>query len=66
MKLLKTKNVIVTGGSRGLGLSHALYLSKKGYNLAIIDLSKEACNVYGEIDNIDDLLTRLSSNGTKN
>ena len=66
MKLLKTKNVILTGGSRGLGLSHALYLSKKGYNLAIIDLSKEACNVYGEIDNIDDLLARLSSNGTKN
>ena len=66
MKSSESKNIIITGGSRGLGLSHALYLSKKGYNLAIVDLSKEACKVYGEIKNIDELLYRLSINGTEN
>ena len=66
MKSSESKNIIITGGSRGLGLSHALYLSKKGYNLAIVDLSKEACKVYGEIKNIDELLNRLSTNGTEN
>ena len=59
-------NVILTGGTRGLGLSHALYLSCKGYNLVLVDISKKACEVYGEIENIDDLLVRLSTNGTRN
>lgn len=66
MKESKGRNIIITGGSRGLGLSHALYLSEKGYNLAIVDLSRDACKVYGEIENIDDLLSRLSLNKTKN
>ena len=59
-------NIIITGGTRGLGLSHALYLSSKGYNLALIDISSKACEVYDEIKNIDDLLVKLSTNGTKN
>ena len=59
-------NIIITGGTRGLGLSHALYLSAKGYNLALIDISKNAGKVYNEINNIDALLKQLSINGTKN
>jgi len=59
-------NVIITGGTRGLGLSHAFHLSSKGHNLAIIDISKNACEVYGEIESIDMLLKKLSTNGTKN
>ena len=59
-------NIIITGGTRGLGLSHAFYLSNKGYNLALIDISKKACEVYSEINNLDELLARLSSNGTIN
>ncbi len=66
MKSKSVKNIILTGGSRGLGLSHAFHLSGKGYNLAIIDISSEACKVYNEIKNIDDLLFKLSKNGTVN
>lgn len=66
MKSINNKNVIITGGTRGLGLSHSFFLSSKGYNLALVDISKEACQVYDEIKNIDDLLVKLSSNGTKN
>ena len=66
MKSINNKNVIITGGTRGLGLSHAFFLSSKGYNLALVDISKKACQVYDEIRNIDDLLVKLSSNGTRN
>ena len=59
-------NIIITGGTRGLGLSHAFYLSNKGYNLALVDISRKACQVYGEIKNVNDLLLKLSFNGTKN
>ena len=63
---MKNKNIIITGGTRGLGLSHAFYLSNKGYNIALIDISKKACEVYSEINNLSELLARLSSNGTIN
>ena len=58
------KNLIITGGTRGLGLSHAFYLAEKGYNLALIDISKDACKVYDEINNIEELIDKLSKNGT--
>ena len=57
-------NIIITGATRGLGLSHALYLSKKGHNLAIIDISRSACQTYGDVNNIDELLSDLSSGVT--
>ena len=59
-------NIIITGATRGLGLSHALYLSKHGHNLALVDISKSACRAYGDIKNIDELLLDLSSNNTIN
>ena len=46
------KNLIITGATRGLGLNHALYLSKEKYNLAIIDISERASNVYGEMTSV--------------
>jgi len=66
MTASKNINIIITGGTRGLGLSHAFHLSNKGYNLALVDISRKACQVYGEIKNVNDLLLKLSSNGTKN
>ena len=66
METNKNKNLIITGGTRGMGLSHAFYFSNKGFNLALIDISSKACEVYGEIENIDDLLKKLSCNSTKN
>jgi len=60
------KNLIVTGATRGLGLNHVLYLSKEKYNLAIIDISEEASNVYGEMSSVKRLITKLNKNNTKN
>ena len=54
------KNLVLTGATRGLGLNHALYLSKENYNLAIIDISEEASNVYGEMSSVKKLIERLS------
>ena len=59
-------NIIITGATRGIGLSHAVYLSNKGHNIALIDISKNAGNIYGETENIDSLRTFLSNNGTIN
>lgn len=59
-------NIIITGGTRGLGLSHAHYLSAKGHNLALIDLGRKAGDVYGEISSVEELLTNLNNNGTEN
>lgn len=59
------KNIIITGGTRGLGLSHASYLANKGYNLALIDISEDACKVYDEINDIEELINQLSINGTQ-
>ena len=53
-------NIIITGGTRGLGLANAIYLSEKGHNLALIDISRKACEVYGEIGNLDELILKLS------
>ena len=62
----QNKCVIITGGTRGQGLSNALHLSKKGYNIALVDISKDACKVYREIKDIDYLLSMLSLNGARN
>ena len=46
-----------------MGLSHAKYLSKKGFNLALVDISKEACNIYNESKNLNEIISNLSING---
>lgn len=53
--------VIITGGTRGLGLAHANYLADKGYDLALVDISKEAGSVYKESGSTMDLLDSLRS-----
>ena len=60
------KNLIITGATRGLGLNHALYLSKEGYNLASIDISEGASNVYGEMSSVKRLISKLNKNNTRN
>jgi 3-oxoacyl-[acyl-carrier protein] reductase len=39
MKKLQGKNVLVTGGARGLGRSYALHLASLGANIGIIDIN---------------------------
>ena len=47
--------IIITGGTRGLGLTTAIYLSKLEWNLIIIDISPKASSVYKESRNIQEV-----------
>lgn len=58
-------NLIITGATRGLGLSHAMYFSKKGFNIALVDISEDACKVYKEVDDLNHLIRMLSKNNSK-
>lgn len=57
------KNVLISGGSRGLGLEYARYLAAKGYNVGITDISRNACSVYDEVASVEQLLDELSAEG---
>ena len=59
-------NIVITGGTRGIGLNHAKYLAAQGHNFALIDISENACDVYGELSSVDKLLDQLSKNNPKN
>ena len=58
------KNALITGSTRGLGLSYAYYLADKGYNIIIHDLSDQACKVYGEAKSVDEILMKLNKKGS--
>ena len=58
-------NILITGGSRGLGLAYAKGLSKKGFNIIIADISEDACKVYDDKVSIEQILHNLRLNGTK-
>ena len=60
------KNILITGSTRGLGLNHVYYLSNLGFNIALVDLSETACNVYGEVSSVKELLDSLNSSGSDN
>ena len=59
----KVKNILITGGTRGLGLKYAHFLAKKGYNIGISDISKTACKVYEEASSVDEILSELKDYG---
>ena len=56
------KNILITGGTRGLGLEYAKYLSTKNYNIGLTDISSTACSVYGEVDSIGTIIDELTNN----
>ena len=58
-------NVLITGGTRGLGLEYARFLASKGYNIGITDISDQACKVYEEFDSVEDILDELTRYGVK-
>lgn len=57
------KNIIITGATRGLGLSHSKYLIRNGYNIALVDISENACSIYDEVHKLNDLLNELNQSG---
>lgn len=58
---MQGKRIIITGGTRGLGLAYARHLASLGCHLALVDLSAESCRVFGEVQSVDALLSELSS-----
>ena len=44
MKNLKNKNVLITGGARGIGKQIALEFAKQGANIIICDADKNFMN----------------------
>lgn len=61
--IVKNRNVLITGGTRGLGLEYARYLARQGYNIGITDISETACQVYGEVESVQDILSELNDCG---
>jgi len=57
------KNVLITGGTRGLGLEYAKYLASQGYNIGLTDISINACQIYDEASSVDAILDQLRANG---
>jgi 3-oxoacyl-[acyl-carrier protein] reductase len=59
---MTNKNILITGGTRGLGLEYAMYLAQKGYNIGLTDLSENACKVYGEAKSVESILMDIRKN----
>tara|TARA_Y100000816_G_C26097868_1_gene581298 strand:- start:1305 stop:2123 length:819 start_codon:yes stop_codon:yes gene_type:complete len=59
---MKVKNILITGGTRGLGLEYAKYLSSKGYNIGLTDISEKACTIYGESKSLEFVLNGIRKN----
>lgn len=57
------KNVLITGGTRGLGLEYARYLASEGYNIGLSDISENACRIYNEAESVDQILADLKGRG---
>lgn len=52
--------LLVTGGTRGLGLATARYMAAKGWNIALCDISDRACSVYGEAESVGNIVAELA------
>ena len=59
---MKNKNLIITGGTRGLGLAYESFC-KKGYNLYLTDISEKACEAFDTGLTLDKILDKLKSFG---
>ena len=46
---VKGKNIVITGGCRGLGFNFAHSLAQCGANIAAIDLNEEASEDFGKL-----------------
>ena len=51
--------IVITGGTRGLGLNTEIFLSKLKWNLVLLDISDKACMVYHESKNIKDVYNKV-------
>jgi len=61
----KRPTLLVTGGTRGLGLACARHMARAGWNVALTDLSEEACRVYGEAESVEAILAGLKTDSVE-
>jgi len=57
------RKILITGGTRGLGLATARWLAKPGMQLVLTDISSKACSVYGEAETIENIIEELEQKG---
>lgn len=57
--------LLVTGGTRGLGLACARHMAGAGWNIALSDISRRACRVYGEAESVEQILKELENLSVK-
>lgn len=55
--------LLVTGGTRGLGLACACHMANGGWNIALSDISSGACRVYGEAESVETIISALQGSG---
>lgn len=57
--------LLVTGGTRGLGLACARFMAEAGWNIALTDISEKAVRVYGEAESVEAILSELKTCSVK-
>jgi NAD(P)-dependent dehydrogenase (short-subunit alcohol dehydrogenase family) len=57
--VFKPRNILVTGGSRGLGLGFVRRLVQRGHNVALTDISDKAALVYSESTGLKSVIEEL-------
>ncbi len=57
--------LLITGGTRGLGLACARHMAGAGWNIALTDISAKAASVYGEAESVEKILSGLAATPAK-
>ena len=55
--------VLITGGTRGLGLACAYHMAKANWDVVVTDISDQACQVYGEAESVEEIVSGLRGLG---
>lgn len=59
----KRQLLLITGGTRGLGLACAYHMANAGWNIVLNDISSSACRVYGEAESVEKIVSALQGFG---
>lgn len=57
--------LLITGGTRGIGLACARHMAQAGWDVALTDLSDKAAQVYGEAESVEKILAELAATSAR-